>query len=52
MLDVDTELRSALDAFEEVLQENVLVQSVSYEESDDMERVTLGEKVIGILIRG
>ncbi|KRE35140.1 isoleucine--tRNA ligase [Paenibacillus sp. Soil522] len=52
VLDVDSELKAALEAFEEVLYENVLVQTVSYDETPEMERVTLGEKVIGIFIRG
>ncbi len=52
VLDVDGELKAALEAFEEVLHENVLVQTVSYDETPEMERVTLGEKVIGIFIRG
>ncbi|HTG69435.1 MAG TPA: isoleucine--tRNA ligase, partial [Candidatus Udaeobacter sp.] len=52
VLDVDSELKAALEAFEEVLHENVLVQTVAYDETPEMERVTLGEKVIGIFIRG
>ncbi|WP_042159843.1 isoleucine--tRNA ligase [Paenibacillus gorillae] len=52
VLDVDSELRASLDAFGEVLQENVLLNSVTFESASDMERVQLGEKEIGILIRG
>ncbi|WP_169083295.1 isoleucine--tRNA ligase [Paenibacillus sp. PL91] len=52
VLDVDSELKAALEAFKDVLHDNVLVQSVSYEETPEMERVSLGEKVIGIFIRG
>lgn len=52
VLDVDSELKAALEAFEDVLHENVLVQTVAYDETPEMERVTLGEKVIGIFIRG
>jgi isoleucyl-tRNA synthetase len=52
VLDVDGELKAALEAFEAVLHEIVLVQSVAYESAADMERVTLGDKEIGISIRG
>ncbi|WP_424768306.1 isoleucine--tRNA ligase [Paenibacillus sp. sgz302251] len=52
VLDVDDELRASLEAFSNVLQDNVLIQSVSYEALDGMERVTLGDKTIGIFIRG
>ncbi|WP_425466159.1 isoleucine--tRNA ligase [Paenibacillus methanolicus] len=50
VLDVDGELRSALEAFETVLFENVLLSSVRYEKADAMERVQLGDKEIGIQI--
>ncbi|MDQ0112889.1 isoleucine--tRNA ligase [Paenibacillus harenae] len=52
VLSVDEELRAALTAFDEVLRDNVLVQSVAYEEQAEMERVTLGDKKIGIFIKG
>lgn len=52
VLDVDAVLKEALDAFGQVLQENVLVQSVAFESLPEMERVSLGEKEIGIFIRG
>ncbi|CAM4508496.1 isoleucyl-tRNA synthetase [Paenibacillus endophyticus] len=52
VLDVDAVLKEALDAFGQVLQENVLVQSVVFESLPEMERVVLGEKEIGIFIRG
>ncbi|MDQ8738941.1 isoleucine--tRNA ligase [Paenibacillus sp. LHD-38] len=52
VLDVDSELRAALNAFEQVLQDNVLVQTVAYEALPEMEKVTLGDKEIGIFIRG
>ncbi|MFF2482905.1 isoleucine--tRNA ligase [Paenibacillus sp. NPDC058071] len=52
VLGVDAELKAALDAFENVLQENVLLNSVAYETVAGMENVQLGEKTIGILIRG
>ncbi|WP_054027984.1 isoleucine--tRNA ligase [Bacillus sp. FJAT-28004] len=52
VLDVDAELKEALVAFAQVLQDNVLVQTVTYGEEPEMEKVVLGEKVIGIFIRG
>ncbi|MFC4103896.1 isoleucine--tRNA ligase [Paenibacillus xanthanilyticus] len=50
VLDVDGELRSALEAFETVLFENVLLSSVRYEKAEAMERVQAGDKEIGIQI--
>lgn len=52
VLDVDDELKAALEAFSEVLHDNVLVQSVSYERQADMERVALGDKSVGISVKG
>lgn len=52
LLDVDQELHAALQAFEHVLFENVLLSSVEYGSRDGMERVSLGDKEIGILIGG
>lgn len=52
VLDVDAELKAALDAFAQVLQDNVLVQTVTYGDEPGMEKVVLGEKEIGIFIRG
>jgi len=52
VLDVDAELKTALDAFAQVLYDNVLVQTVTYGEQPEMEKVALGEKEIGIFIRG
>lgn len=51
-LDVDAELQAALQAFSNVLNDNVLLNSVSYESAEGMERVQLGDKEIGILVRG
>ncbi|WP_201001405.1 isoleucine--tRNA ligase [Paenibacillus glycanilyticus] len=51
VLDVDAGLQAALETFSNVLNENVLLNSVSYEKADGMERVQLGEKEIGILVR-
>ncbi|WP_138751903.1 isoleucine--tRNA ligase [Paenibacillus sinopodophylli] len=52
VLDVDAELKASLDAFEQVLRDNVLVQTVVFEALPEMERVALGDKEIGIFIRG
>ncbi|QYR20071.1 isoleucine--tRNA ligase [Paenibacillus sp. sptzw28] len=52
VLDVDSELLAALQAFESVLFENVLLSGVEYGKRAGMERVPLGEKEIGILIGG
>lgn len=51
-LDVDSELKAALEAFSYVLHDNVLLQSVSFEALEGMDRVKLGEKEIGIFIKG
>lgn len=51
-LNVDAELQAALQAFSNVLNDNVLLNSVSYESAEGMERVQLGDKEIGILVRG
>lgn len=51
-LDVDGELKAAIDAFTDVLHDNVLLQSVSFESAAGMERVKLGDKEIGIFIKG
>jgi len=50
VLAVDEELQQALQAFEEVLRDNVLLQSVRYEAVDHMENVQLGDKTVGIFI--
>ncbi|GFN30417.1 isoleucine--tRNA ligase [Paenibacillus xylaniclasticus] len=50
VLDVDSELQSALQTFDNVLRDNVLLNSVSFGTSSEMERVELGEKTIGIQI--
>lgn len=51
-LDVDNELKAALEAFSDVLHDNVLLKSVSFEALEGMERVKLGEKEAGIFIKG
>jgi isoleucyl-tRNA synthetase len=50
VLEVDAELQAALQAFDSVLRDNVLVNAVSFGFSDDMERVELGGKTVGIQI--
>ncbi|MCR8656019.1 isoleucine--tRNA ligase [Paenibacillus endoradicis] len=50
VLHVDNELQSALQKFDQLLQDNLLVQSVSFAEKVGMETVQLGEKSIGIFI--
>ncbi|MFD2702247.1 isoleucine--tRNA ligase [Paenibacillus shunpengii] len=49
-LDVDHELRTAIEAFESVLRENVLVTDLAFGASDDMERVEAGSRTIGVKI--
>ncbi|MFD1138373.1 isoleucine--tRNA ligase [Paenibacillus urinalis] len=49
-LDVDHELRAAIEAFESVLRENVLVTDLTFGASDDMERVEAGSRTIGVKI--
>ncbi|SFI59716.1 Isoleucyl-tRNA synthetase [Paenibacillus sp. UNC496MF] len=51
-LDVDAELRAALDAFRDVLFENVLLSGVEYGAAAETERVSLGDREIGIAIAG
>lgn len=50
MLDADVELRAALQAFESVLFDNVLLTEVVYGKADGMESVQAGDKTIGIRI--
>jgi isoleucyl-tRNA synthetase len=52
VLDVDSGLRSALESFDNVLSDNVLLQSLEFGELEGMERVALGDKEIGIFIKG
>ncbi|MCQ4086094.1 isoleucine--tRNA ligase [Saccharibacillus sp. JS10] len=49
-LDVDAELQAALNAFDSVLRENVLVNNVSFGQAEGMEQVTLNGKEVGIKI--
>ncbi|GMK40165.1 isoleucine--tRNA ligase 2 [Paenibacillus sp. CCS19] len=50
VLEVDAELQAALQSFDNVLRENVLVNTVSFGSAEDMERVELGGKTVGIQI--
>lgn len=52
VLEVDAELQAALEAFDGVLRDSVLLNSVTFASEAGMERVQLGEKEIGIQIRG
>ncbi|MFD1955176.1 isoleucine--tRNA ligase [Paenibacillus thailandensis] len=52
VLDVDAELQAALTTFDTVLRDSVLLNDVTFGAEAGMERVQLGEKEIGILIRG
>ncbi|MNJ48252.1 isoleucyl-tRNA synthetase [compost metagenome] len=50
-LDVDDELRTAIEAFEQVLRDNVLITDVSFGKPEgDVEVADLGTKTIGIQI--
>ncbi|RXZ77097.1 isoleucine--tRNA ligase [Paenibacillaceae bacterium] len=51
ILDVDSELTEALQRFDHVLRDNVLLTAVEFAESADMERVQIGDKHIGISVR-
>ncbi|GIP16708.1 isoleucine--tRNA ligase 2 [Paenibacillus montaniterrae] len=50
VLHADDQLQAALKAFDELLQENLLLQSVAFEQRADMEIVQLGDKSVGIFI--
>lgn len=52
VLDADAELTAALQENDELLQSSVLLSSVSYGSEAGMERVQLGERSLGLLIRG
>ncbi|MGG4444315.1 isoleucine--tRNA ligase [Brevibacillus fortis] len=49
-LDVDDELRVALERFDHVLRESVLVSDVSFAKAADMEMVSFGDKTFGLHI--
>lgn len=49
-LNVDDELKTAIEAFDHVLRENVLVNQVAFGRIEGMEIVELGDKSVGIYI--
>lgn len=49
-LDVDDELKAAIQAFEHVLRENVLITDVSFGKPEGAENVEVGAKTIGVHI--
>ncbi|MCR8644632.1 isoleucine--tRNA ligase [Paenibacillus sp. N1-5-1-14] len=49
-LDVDSELQEALERFDHVLQENVLLHKVTFGQSVDMEPASIGDKQLGLRI--
>ncbi|WP_048748557.1 isoleucine--tRNA ligase [Paenibacillus sp. P22] len=51
VLDADAELTAALQAFDSLLQDSVLLSSVSFDSAEGMERVAFGEREFGLLIR-
>ncbi|MET3543722.1 isoleucyl-tRNA synthetase [Paenibacillus favisporus] len=52
VLDADEELTAAIQAFEHVLRENVLVNELAFGQEAEMERVDLAGKTLGIRIAG
>ncbi|MCM3337100.1 isoleucine--tRNA ligase [Paenibacillus sp. MER TA 81-3] len=50
VLDVDDELKAAIQAFESTLRDNVLVASLSFGTDDMMETIDLGQKTIRVHI--
>jgi len=49
-LDADAETKAAIDAFEAVLRDNVLLRELHFGRRDGMERVQIGDKTVGIAI--
>ncbi|WP_276355906.1 isoleucine--tRNA ligase [Cohnella caldifontis] len=49
-IDADAETVAAIQAFEHVLRENVLLREVAFDLKEDMERVQAGDKTIGLSI--
>ncbi|UHA74110.1 isoleucine--tRNA ligase [Paenibacillus sp. 481] len=47
---VDDELKAAIQAFETTLRDNVLVASLSFEATAEMEQIDLGTKTIGLAL--
>jgi isoleucyl-tRNA synthetase len=49
-LDVDAETKAAIEAFDSVLRENVLLREVHFGSKDGMEQVQIGDRTVGIAI--
>ncbi|QRG65386.1 isoleucine--tRNA ligase [Brevibacillus choshinensis] len=49
-LDVDAQVKAALEQFDHVLRSHVLLDQVRYEAGNPMERVSFGEKSIGLRV--
>jgi isoleucyl-tRNA synthetase len=52
VLDADAETEAAIRAFRDLFEANVLLRSLTYGKTEDMERVQIGDKTIGLAIRG
>jgi len=50
VLDADASLKTAIERFDHVLQENVLLTSVRFAHEEGMETVLIGDKSLGLLI--
>ncbi|WP_164828128.1 DUF5915 domain-containing protein, partial [Paenibacillus ehimensis] len=50
VLDVDPQMREALERFDHVLRDNVLLSGVRYAKETGMESVSLGERTAGLRI--
>ncbi|WP_135547860.1 isoleucine--tRNA ligase [Paenibacillus cymbidii] len=50
VIDADAAVKEALASFEDVLRENVLLESVRYAAEPDMERVAIGDAEVGLKI--
>ncbi|WP_090817125.1 isoleucine--tRNA ligase [Paenibacillus sp. yr247] len=50
VLNVDAQMKEALERFDHVLSENVLLSGVRYAKETDMEPVSIGDKIIHMLI--
>jgi isoleucyl-tRNA synthetase len=51
VFDVDQEIKAAMERFEDVLRDNVLLTELSYEKLDGMEIVSIEDRSVGMLIR-
>jgi isoleucyl-tRNA synthetase len=50
VLDIDSTMIEAMDRFENVLYENVLLSSIKYDKKANMETVQIEDKMVGLLI--